>query len=218
MVLLTGPWLMKRGALGPAYRGTLRRADKSPVDLSDPRIDHIDFVMRQRRTLEPVVEAEAQIIQEGDADTGTDVGVCEYDWQPGDTDTSGDYYGEFAVYDAEGNVLVRIPNDGYQEIQIIGNLSTPTAPAAPTGVTATAGAGTVVVGWTAPSNGGSPIISYAITPYIGSTAQPAMTIMPATSVTITGLDSGTTYTFTVTASNAVGAGPESAASDSVTTP
>lgn len=123
MVLLTGPWVMKRGALGPPYRGILRRADKSPVDLSDPRIDHIEFVMRQRRSLEPVVEFPAQIIQEGDADTGTDVGVCEYSWQPGDTDTSGDYYGEFALYDADGNVLVRIPSDSYQEIRIIGNLS-----------------------------------------------------------------------------------------------
>jgi hypothetical protein len=124
MVLLTGPWVMKRGALQPPYRGTLRRADKSAVDLSDPTIDHIDFVMRQRWTLTPVVEAQAQIIQQGDVDTGTDVGVCEYDWQPGDTDTTGDYYGEFAVYDASGNVLVRIPNDSYQEIRILGNLST----------------------------------------------------------------------------------------------
>jgi len=126
---LTGPWVMKRGALQPPYRGTLRHADKSPVDLADPDIDHVDFVVRQRRTLDPVVEAEATIIQVGDADTGTDVGVCEYDWQPGDTDQSGDYYGEFAVYDATGNVLVRIPNDAYQEIRILGNLSSPPPPA-----------------------------------------------------------------------------------------
>ena len=37
-------------------------------------------------------------------------------------------------------------------------------------VTATAGNGTATVSWTAPSNGGSPITSYTITPYIGSTA------------------------------------------------
>lgn len=131
MVLLTGPWLMKRGALSPPYRGTIRRADKSALDLSDPTIDHIDFVMRQRRTYTPVVEAAAQIIQVGDADTGTDIGVCEYDWQPGDTDTTGDYYGEFAVYDANGNVLARIPNDSYQEIRILGNLSEAPAPLPP---------------------------------------------------------------------------------------
>ena len=49
----------------------------------------------------------------------------------------------------------------------------PTAPGAPTGVTATAGNGKATVTWTAPSNGGSTITSYTITPYIGSTAQTA---------------------------------------------
>ena len=60
----------------------------------------------------------------------------------------------------------------------------PAAPAAPTGVTATAGNGSATLSWTAPSNGGSPITGYTITPYIGSTAQPATTITgspPATS-------------------------------------
>ena len=84
------------------------------------------------------------------------------------------------------------------------------APSAPTGVSATAGNGSATVSWTAPSNGGSPITSYTITPYIGSTAQPATTLTgspPATSTPITGLTNGTTYTFTVTATNAIGTGP-----------
>ena len=92
-------------------------------------------------------------------------------------------------------------------------------PSAPTGVSATAGNGTATVSWTAPSNGGSPITSYTITPYVGSTAQPATTIAgspPATSTTITGLTNGTAYTFTVTATNGVGTGPESAHTSSVT--
>ena len=133
MVLLNGPWVMKRGSLSPPYRGTLRRADKSPVDLSDPAIDHIQFVMRERRTLTPVVEADVTIIQEGDAVTGTNIGVFEYDWQPGDTDITGGYYSEVVVYDATDNVLVRIPNDSYQEIQILGNLSQVPSTAIPAG-------------------------------------------------------------------------------------
>ena len=95
----------------------------------------------------------------------------------------------------------------------------PTAPAAPTGVSATAGNGTATVSWTAPSNGGSPTTSYTITPFIGSAAQTATTITgspPATSTTITGLTNGTTYTFTVTATNAIGTGPASTASNAVT--
>jgi hypothetical protein len=97
--------------------------------------------------------------------------------------------------------------------------SAPTAPAAPTGVSAAAGNGSATVSWTAPSSGGSPITSYTITPYIGSTAQTPTTITgspPATSTTINGLTNGTSYTFTVRATNAIGTGPDSAQSNSVT--
>ena len=93
--------------------------------------------------------------------------------------------------------------------------SQPTAPAAPTGVTATAGNGSATVSWTAPSsNGGSAITSYTVTPFIGSTAQTPVTVTgspPATSTTVTGLTNGTSYTFTVSATNAIGTGPASVA-------
>ncbi len=95
----------------------------------------------------------------------------------------------------------------------------PTVPSAPTAATATAGEGSAMVKWTAPSNGGSTITSYKITPYIGTTAQTATTITgtpPATSATITGLTNGTAYTFTVTATNAIGSGPASSPSNAVT--
>lgn len=123
---LTGPWYTKRGATEPAYRGTLRRADRSPVDLSpEAGVDHVEFVMRRRRTLTPVVEAPADILQEGDYETGTDVGVCEYAWEDGDLDVQpGIYRAEFALYDEMGTLLARVPNDSYQEIVVLGNLST----------------------------------------------------------------------------------------------
>jgi Domain of unknown function (DUF4082)/Fibronectin type III domain/Bacterial Ig domain len=95
----------------------------------------------------------------------------------------------------------------------------PTAPTAPTGVTATAGNASATVSWSAPANGGSPITSYTITPYIGSTGQTPTVITgtpPATSTVVTGLTNGTAYTFTVTATNGVGTGPASAASAAVT--
>jgi hypothetical protein len=97
--------------------------------------------------------------------------------------------------------------------------SQPTAPAAPGSVTATAGNGSASVSWTAPNNGGSPITSYTVTPYIGTTAQTPVTVTgnpPATSTTVTGLTNGTTYTLTVTATNAIGTGPASAPSNAVT--
>ncbi|GAA2020731.1 hypothetical protein GCM10009740_06450 [Terrabacter terrae] len=95
----------------------------------------------------------------------------------------------------------------------------PTAPAAPTNVSAAAGDKQATVTWTAPANGGSPITSYAVTPYIGSTAQPATTVTgtpPATTTTVTGLTNGTAYTFKVSATNAIGTSLDSTASNAVT--
>lgn len=95
----------------------------------------------------------------------------------------------------------------------------PTVPAAPTAVAASAGNGSASVTWTAPSDGGSPITSYTITPYAAGVAQQATTISgnpPATSATITGLTNGTSYTFTVSATNAIGTGTASAPSNAVT--
>ena len=90
-------------------------------------------------------------------------------------------------------------------------------PGAPTAVTATAGLGSVTVAWTAPSSSGSSSISsYTITPYIGSTAQSTTTVSgspPATSATLSGLTNGTTYTFTVSATNSTGPGAASGASN-----
>jgi hypothetical protein len=94
-----------------------------------------------------------------------------------------------------------------------------TAPAAPTAVTAIAGNASATVSWTAPSNGGSAITSYTVTPFIGAAAQAPVTVTgnpPATTTTVTGLTNGTSYTFKVTATNAIGTGPASAPSNAVT--
>jgi hypothetical protein len=100
------------------------------------------------------------------------------------------------------------------------NAVTPaTTPATPTTVTASPGNASATVKWSAPANGGSPITSYTVTPYIGSTAQTATKVSgspPATSTTITGLTNGTSYTFTVTAANTLGNGPASEHSNAVT--
>jgi hypothetical protein len=87
-------------------------------------------------------------------------------------------------------------------------------PLAPTNITAVAADRSAVVSWTAPSfDGGNPIAIYQVNASPGGAI--ATVAGPATSVTVSGLTDGTAYTFTVTAINAVGSGPGSAASNSV---
>ncbi|HEU5043332.1 MAG TPA: N,N-dimethylformamidase beta subunit family domain-containing protein, partial [Nocardioidaceae bacterium] len=111
------------------------------------------------------------------------------------------------------------PDDTWMFLDDV-TLTQPSVPGAPTGVTATAGNGSAAVTWTAPAdNGGSSISKFAVTPYIGTTAQTPVTVTgtpPATSTTVTGLTNGTTYTFTVSATNVTGTGPDSSASNAVT--
>jgi hypothetical protein len=97
--------------------------------------------------------------------------------------------------------------------QAVGAGAWPGKPGAPTIGTATGGNATASVTFTAPASaGGSPITSYTVTSSPGS-----VTASGASSpITVTGLTNGTAYTFTVTATNAQGTGPASAASNSVT--
>ncbi|HEY6786539.1 MAG TPA: DNRLRE domain-containing protein, partial [Trebonia sp.] len=90
----------------------------------------------------------------------------------------------------------------------------PTAPDAPSGVSALAGDGGTRVTWTPPDNQGD---EQGVTGYTvqalnpdGSVAGQATTT--GTSAILTGLTDGTSYPVTVTATNAVGAGPAGTAS------
>ena len=72
----------------------------------------------------------------------------------------------------------------------------------------------VFVTWAQPPDGGSPITTYKV--FSGGGTLRATVSAPDTSVNITGLTNGTSYSFKVRAINAAGAGPDSTASTAVT--
>lgn len=97
------------------------------------------------------------------------------------------------------------------------NAVTPVAPAgvpgAPTSVTATAGDASAKVSFSAPtSTGGAAITKYTVTSSPGGLTATG----PGSPITVTGLTNGTSYTFTVKATNSVGTGAASAPSAAVT--
>jgi hypothetical protein len=90
-------------------------------------------------------------------------------------------------------------------------------PATPTGIGVIPGDGDVVVSWSTPSDGGSPITSYVVTSYVGGAIDDSESFASsATSADVEGLTNGTPYDFTVAATNAVGIGPPSGLSPEVT--
>jgi N,N-dimethylformamidase beta subunit-like, C-terminal/Fibronectin type III domain len=86
-------------------------------------------------------------------------------------------------------------------------------PAAPTGVTATAGDGAFVVRWQAPQGA---ISGYRVTPYVdGVTDVPVLTASTATTATLRDLPAGSSYAFSVAAVGVSATGPDSAPSSAV---
>ena len=89
-----------------------------------------------------------------------------------------------------------------------------TVPGAPLDVTASPADGGAQVSWSAPaSDGGAAISTYTALSFPGGLS---CSTDGALSCTVAGLANGTSYTFSVSATNAVGPGPPSAPSNSVT--
>ena len=119
-------------------------------------------------------------------------------------------------------MLFIVNSNGVPSVASIVNVGSGTG-GAPTGaqvVKATAVNSSVAhVFWTGPSSSSSPVTSYTVTPYLGTTALAPTTVTgnPApTSATVTGLSSGKGYTFRVKATNVHGTGPASAKSNTIT--
>ena len=86
------------------------------------------------------------------------------------------------------------------------------APAAPGSVMAVAQSQQATVSWSAPLAGGSPITGFTVTSEPGGYTASST----GTNAVVMNLSNGASYTFTVKATNAVGEGPATAASNAVT--
>jgi photosystem II stability/assembly factor-like uncharacterized protein/chitodextrinase len=93
-------------------------------------------------------------------------------------------------------------------------VTTPDVPGAPTAVVATASNASATLSWSAPSSdGGSPLTGYTVV--VAPGVPLALFNVTGTSATVTGLRNGTNYTFQVFATNEVGSGALSSASNSI---
>ena len=115
------------------------------------------------------------------------------------------------IRDLLGNIVsisaVPAPNESF----VLAGANT--VAGAPVIGTATAGDASATIAFTAPaSDGGSAITSYTVTSSPGGLTATG----PGSPLTVTGLTNGTSYTFTVVATNAVGNSTASAASNAVT--
>jgi subtilisin family serine protease len=91
------------------------------------------------------------------------------------------------------------------------------APSAPTGVTALPGKRSATVAWLQGADGGSRLTGQTVRVYAGTRYVSAVPVSAtATSVRIAGLRAGTSYSFTVSAKNAVASSRESTRSPAVT--
>ena len=112
--------------------------------------------------------------------------------------------------------VTAINADGHDQLTF--NAVSPyTTPAAPTGVSAMPSDRSAVVTWTAPNDGGRPIVAYRITPYAnGQPLAPVTFAQTNTTEVVGGLTNEVKYTFVVVAISTGGSGAPSVPSGMVT--
>lgn len=102
---------IKKNDTSPSLLATLQDGNGAAIDLTGASVR---FLMRQIGSSAVKVDAAMTV-------TDASAGSVRYDWQAGDTDTSGSYQVEFEVTYAGGGIET-FPNDGYQRVVIIDDI------------------------------------------------------------------------------------------------
>ena len=185
------------------------------------------FTSAPVNTVAPAVTGTATFGQTLSCSTGTWTGIptptYTYQWQRVTTNISGATSSTYVLVQADVGSTIRCVVTATNSTSAVSANSNSTAtvaatvPGAPTIGTATASGSTgATVSYTAPaSNGGSNITTYTATSLPGGITGTLSTSGSGT-ITVSGLTTGTAYTFTVTATNAIGTSSSSAASNSIT--
>ena len=185
------------------------------------------FTSAPVNTVAPAVTGTATFGSTLSCTTGTWTGIptptYTYQWQRVTTPISGATSSTYVLVQADVGSTIRCVVTATNSTAAVSANSNSTAtvaatvPGAPTIGTATASGSTgATVSYTAPaSNGGSNITTYTATSLPGGITGTLSTSGSGT-ITVSGLTTGTAYTFTVTATNAIGTSSSSAASNSIT--
>lgn len=104
---------IKQGDDAPALRVICKDQDGAVVDLSGATSLRFHMVKVSETT--PKVDAAATLIDGPN-------GIVEYQWATGDTDTEGDWFGEFEITFPVGDVIT-FPNYKYITIEIRGEVA-----------------------------------------------------------------------------------------------
>jgi hypothetical protein len=211
---------VQAGFIGHAIRFTVHNTNdtylwpaRHHAGISDPTLPPMGARFRLKATYsDPSLGAEAQAVLTAFKHYGLIVADNGSDWYFQGTEDAG--WDDPLIAD-----LKKIPVNQFEAIDESSLMVDPnsaqagSAPAGATAPTAAARAGGATVNWIAPGNGGQPITSYTIT---GNPSGHAVADGGATAAVVDGLTNGTTYTFTVQATNVIGTGPPSPPSNPVT--
>jgi hypothetical protein len=213
---------------GATYTFTVTATNSIGTSSPSTASNSITTYILPTNTVAPVVSGTATVGQLLSTTDGTWDGAAPisytYQWQRNNVNISSATSSTYTLVDADvGNPIrcVVTGTNSYGNSSANSNSTanvSPSVPGSPTIGTATAtGESTATVSFTAPaSNGGSTILSYTATSSPGSLTG-TLTQAGSGTISVIGLTPSTSYTFTVTATNSLGTGNPSAASNSITT-